>query len=216
MPRKLYRRRRTRKPSWYNKKYSTLQLAKKSWTAVKYLKGLVNSERMYSDTQHTSTAQSAIFRLVNLSQGDNSSARTGNSILLRSIYMRGHIQINSSVPVATRCTLAIVRDMQQVSDTTPLNSEIFEDYTDPESMLSRTSAGRFKLVMRKSFVLTPVSGGKPVRPIKEFLSMREHLRWNGSNTADVQKGHYYLCLLTSEATNFPTLDVMSRVSYHDN
>lgn len=209
------RRKRSSK-SWYDRKYSTLQLAQKSWQAIKYLKGLVNSERMYSDTTHQIQAQNQVQRIVNVAQGDGPSQRTGNSILLRSIYIRGQIEINSAVSSNTRFTLAIVRDMQQISDTSPSASDIFEDPTDSESMIKRDTAGRFKVIYRKTSFLAPVASGKNVQMIKIYKGMREHLRYNGTGVGDVQKGFYYLVLLTSETTNFPNLQVVSRVSYHDN
>lgn len=183
---------------------------------IRYMKGLVNSERLYADTNLTSTATNAIFRLVNLANGDGANNRTGNSVLLRSLYLRGQIEINPSVTANTRYCIAIVRDMQQVSDTTPSLSDIFKDPTDPESMLNVSTAGRFKIIYRRSRALTPVTAGNNVHMIKIYKAMREHLRWNGSAATDVAKGHYYLCLLTSEVTNTPSFDVVCRSSYHDN
>lgn len=221
MPRPTYSRRarrstRRRSTPWYNRRYSTLQLAKKAWSATKYLKGIINSEKHIADQNHTSTARNATFRIVNLAQGIGPDQRQGNSILLKSIYLRGQIEINSSVTSNTRYTLLLVRDNQQVSDTNPTVGQIFEDATDAESMLSRASAGRFSVIWRTTSFLTPVAGGRPVALISKYIKLNKHVRWNGPNDTDLQKGGYYLCLLSSESVNFTTLNFNSRIAYYDN
>lgn len=207
---------RGRKTSWYNRKYSTMQIAKKAWQATKYLKGIINSEKHISDTTHSAIAQNAIFRMINLSQGMGPADRQGNSILLKSIYIRGHVEINPAVTGHSRFSLAIVRDNQQIADTTPSLSDIFESATDSESMLLRSTAGRFSVIYRKTYILTPSSGGRPVVPIDKFIKLNKHVRFNGPNVSDIQKGSYFLCLLTSEGTNFPTLSIQDRITYYDN
>ena len=111
-------RRRRRATPWYSKKYSAMQMAAKALRATRYIKGLVNSERMYYDRAITlGSIKSQNFTLTNLSQGDQVGQRTGNSILLRSIYFRGYIQINPSVTLNTRISIALVKDTMQVADT---------------------------------------------------------------------------------------------------
>lgn len=214
--RKIIRRRKG-SPSWYNKKYSALQLASKAWTAAKYLKGLVNSERMYADRTCTlGSNRSLVWGITLLSQGDGPSNRTGNSMLLRSIYLRGYCQINPSVVGNTRITLMVVRDNQQQPDTTPSVLDILKT-EDPDSMLNTATAGRFKIVWRKTMALFPQSTGSgSVKDIEKYLKVYDHVRYNGSSTSDIQKHGYYLVMVSSESTNFPTIDIESRIGYHDN
>ncbi len=57
------------------------------------MKGLINSEKMYFDRAITlGSIQSDIFSVNQIAQGDQVGQRTGNSILIRSLYLRGYMQ----------------------------------------------------------------------------------------------------------------------------
>jgi hypothetical protein len=220
MYRRNFRRRNyRRKTSWYNKKYSTLQLAKKAFKGVRYLKGLVNSEMLHQDFSYgvgtTITNAGFVTNITALAQNDTSSGRTGNSILLRSIYYRFKIEINSAVTSNTSVTMLLVKDKQQLSDTTPLPGEILSALR-PEAMINLDYAGRFKIIKRKTFYLTPSSGGQPVKEILGYRKIYDHVRYNGTGSADIQKNGYYLLFISSENTNYPTIQGTTRIGYHDN
>lgn len=202
---------------WWDKKYSTRDIALQALNAAKYIKGLVNSEMFHRDTQLTlGSAQNGIRHLTAIPQGDGPSERTGNSILLRNIYIRGSIQINSSTLANTRVSLVLLKDTQQPSDLLPIMSDIFQDYTDPETMLSTTTFGRYKILWRRNYVLTPVSGGKNAVEIIKYWKVYDHVRYNGTTSSDIQKNGYYLVMLTSEITNYPTIILNTRIGYRDN
>ncbi|AXH74395.1 MAG: capsid protein [Circoviridae sp.] len=222
MPRQFSRSRRRgasrrRATSWYNKKYSTMQLAKKAWAATRYLKGLVNSEMLHKDTDITLGAvQSRLLQIVDITQNDLDSGRTGNSLLLKSIYFRGQLTINSSVTSNTRVCLALVKDKQQIADTAPGLGDIFTSSTDPDTLLNLNTQGRFKILWRKTYTLSPVGGGRNCFDITKYWKLYDHVRYNGPASTDIQKNGYYLAVITSEAANFPTIDLNCRVGYHDN
>lgn len=212
--RKTYRKKNT---SWYNKKYSTMQLAQKAWTATKYLKGLVNSEMLHKDTNIVLGAvQSRLLQIVDITQGDSDSGRTGNSLLLKNIYFRGQLTINPVVASNTRVTLALVKDKQQVADTSPGLSDIFTSSTDPDTLLNLSSSGRFKILWRKTYTLTPVGGGRNCIDITKYWKLYDHVRYNGPAATDIQRNGYYLAIISSEVANFPTVNLNNRVGYHDN
>lgn len=222
--RRRYRRNMRKKstPSWAKQitpsnAVKAASLAQAAYRGVMMLKGLVNSERMYSDRTCTlGAARSNVWGLTLLSQGDGPNNRTGNSILLRSIYLRGYCQINPSVVGNTRITLMVVRDNQQIADTTPTVTDILKT-DDPDSMLNSNTAGRYKIVWRKQIVLYPQSSGAgSVRDITKYLKVYDHVRYNGATGTDIQKHGYYLVMTCSEITNFPTIDIESRIGYHDN
>lgn len=203
--------------SWYNKKYSALDIAQKALRNTRYLKGLVNSEMLHKDTAVTLGAQQANINVIsNPSQDDTASGRTGNSILLRNIYFRGTIAINTSVTANTRITLALVKDTQQVSDTQPGVGDIFDSVTDPDTLLKLGNSGRFKIIWRKTYTLTPVSGGRNVVDITKYWKVYDHVRFNGPNNTDTQKNGYYIAMISSESTNFPSCTLNTRIGYHDN
>lgn len=210
------RRRYKKKPAWYNRKYNAMQLAAKAWKGVRYIRGLVNSEMFYKDTTATiGGAQSGITSLTDIAVGDGTSSRTGNSILLRSIYIRGYVELNPAVTLDTRITIALVQDKQQVSDTSPTVAQIFTSTTDAQSTIQRdTGIGRFKILWRKTFVLTP--GNNNARLLQKYMKVYSHVRYNGTATSDIQKNGLYLVQINSESTNFPVATFNCRVGYHDN
>lgn len=215
--RKTYRKRTYKKKPWYNKKYSTLDIAKKAWYATKYLKGLVNSEMLHKDTTFTlGSNQNAIFAFTAIAQGDDDGARTGNSILLRSLYIRGRITINSAVTNYSRVSMLLVKDKQQVADTAPAIGDIVKTATDPDTFLATGTLGRFKVLWRKTFTPTVNTAGRPGIDFNKYWKVQDHVRYNGTTSADIQRNGYYLVVITDEATNYPTVVINARVGYHDN
>lgn len=215
--RRRYRKKKNKVVPWYNKKYSAAQLAYKAWRATKYLKGLVNSEMFHHDLTGTlGSNQSQIYLLNGVAQGDDPSQRTGVSILMRNYYIRGYMEVNSSVTVATRVSMFIILDKQQHADAWPTLSDIFSSTTDPETNLELANAGRFKILYRKSFILTNADSNSPQRDFKVYKKCYKHVRFNGTQASDIQKNGIYLAFITSEGTNFPIISFNSRIGYHDN
>nr|UOF76702.1 capsid protein [Cressdnaviricota sp.] len=203
---------------WYDKKYSIGDMANSAWRATKYLASMINSEVMKLDTTVTlGAAQYNITALNAIAQSDALNGRTGNSILLKNIAIKGSMQINGSVTANTRIMLALVMDTQQIGDTNPSVSDIFTSNTDPHSLLNSSNVGRFKVIKRWNYWLTPASGGKPIAQLEYFKEFNlTHTRYNGTSSNDIQKNGLYLVQITSEATNYPTNSFNVRLSYHDN
>lgn len=220
MPRPYTSRKRSyrfrRKAPWYRRKYSASEVAYKAFQGVKYLKGLVNSEMHHKDTTISLSTQNLITHITSIAQGDNDFNRTGNSLLLRNIYIRGTMEIDPAVTSNTRISLVLVKDLQQVSDSSPTLANIFNTPTDPNSLLSLSTSGRFKILWRKNYVLTPSTASRPAIDINKYWKIYDHVRFNGTAATDIQKNGYYFCILTSESVNFPQIDCTARVGFHDN
>jgi len=211
---------KVQKKPWYNRSYTPGDLAFRAFKGVMALRGLVNSERHYKDSGPSlGLAKSRITPLHSIAQGDATSDRNGNSILVRSLYMRGFLQVNPAVALNTRVSLALVQDTQQIGDTTPAISDIFNS-DDPEAMLNTSNtnytAGRFKIIWRKNFNLTNVSASRPTIQLEKYFKLYSHIKYNGPTATDIQKNGYYLVMLTSETTNFPIISFTTRLGYHDN
>ena len=56
----------------------------------------------------------------------------------------------------------------------------------------------------------------PAKVIKYYKNIRHHVRYNGPNAQDLQKGGIYLALVSSQSTNVPAINYQIRVGYHDN
>jgi len=220
MPIRRFRQRRfnrRRRTAWYNKKYSTAQIARAAWRSAKYIRGLVNSEMFHYDkTLSLGSSQNLIASVVDLEQGDGVNRRTGNSILAKSLTMNGHMYINSSQTTNTRVMIALVQDKQQVADTAPGISDIFTSSTDPHTLINVNTAGRFKILMRRQYTLDSNAAGNNARSLKFFHRLNFHVRYNGTTYADLQKNGLYLVIITSESSMYPTVNLNARLNYHDN
>lgn len=207
-------RRRGRKTPWYRRKYSPYQMAAYALKGVKYVKGLVNSE-MFHNTYSATTYPNhlgTVIPLTNIAIGDSAVTRTGNSLFVRSIVMNMNCSQNAAALDNTFIRMILFIDTQQVSDTTPVSSDIFAT-TGPNALVNLDSAGRYKFLKSWEFAL---STQNPAKVIKYYKSIRHHVRYNGSNATDVQKGGIYLALVSSQSTNTPTLNYHIRIGYHDN
>ena len=209
-----YRRRRGRRTAWYNKKYSTAQIARAAWRSAKYIRGLVNSEMFHHDREDTAINlpnTGIVVPLVLIAQGDGTSARTGNSILAKSLLMRMRLRLHSSA-TTTIVRYLLVRDRQQVADTDPTISDLLVS-ADVDSPNNTNTGGRFKILLNRTVAL---HSARPLYHKEFFAKMMVHIKWNGSTIYDIQKNGIYLVVISDQATNYPVLDLYSRLSYHDN
>lgn len=209
-----YRRRRSSKP-WYNRKYSTFELADKAAKGVWYLKGLVNSEmntKVNTVNNQQITATGYVNHLTNIANGNENHQRTGNSIFVRSLFGRISLVHNAVGNATQHIRLILVKDKQQVSDTNPAIGDLLES-SDPWSPLNSDDKGRFQVMFDKFITL---SGQNPTRDLKIFRNMRQHVRYNGTNTTDIQKNGFYIFAISSTITSHPTMTFNLRTSYHDN
>lgn len=212
--RRTYRRRRT---AWYNKKYSVAQLASKAMKGVRYLSGLVNSEKFKHDqiTAGSFNNNGNVIHLTNIGQGDDDGQRTGNSIFVRGVSIRGTLSKNSS-STDSRVRLMLVIDKQQVGDTNPAVSDILDSTgtsLSVYSFLNDTTVGRFTILKSRMYALTEDT---PTINVNWHFNLRHHVRYNGPLASDVQRGGIYLVGISNEATNAVSFARAIRVSYHDN
>lgn len=214
-PRQYRRRFRPRRNiPWYNRKYDAMQVATKALRATRYIRGLVNSEMLHNQGNSSGTLNSSgvIVPITSIAQGDTSSGRTGNSILVRNIMFRVATAMHSAA-TNTFYRFMLIQDTQQVGDTSPAVTDVLESasYLSP---LSTANAGRFKVLWSKT--LKSSSAGSTSLLIDKYWKVYSHVRYNGSASTDINKNGYYLLMLSSEATNVPTIVYQYKVGYHDN
>lgn len=208
------RRRSTRRTPWYRKKYDAMSLAAKAAKGVWYLKGLVNSELLKSDSASSTTISNtgSIIRLVDIAQGDGEGQRTGNSILVRGINLKLAFNQNASA-TDTLYRIIIFKDTQQIADTSPAITDLLATAS-TLAPLNASTVGRFKIM--KNWFFHTSNASDTVRNISWYMNMRMHMRYNGSASTDYQKNGIYLLVLSDQATNTPTVYYNKRVTYHDN
>lgn len=214
------KRRRGRKGGksspWYDKKYSAVQLARKAWDGVWRLKGLVNSEVHKNDMNSGLTTipnTGVIDSMVKIAVGDTYADRTGNSVYARSLNIKGVFALGAS-ETQSFIRMAVVIDTQQIGDTNPAFTDIYEAASSI-AHLNPATVGRFKVLKDLTYVIS--SGGDPIKGFEINLPMRHHVRFNGTANTDIQKGAIYLVYTSSMyVTNPPTVLYRARLSFHDN
>lgn len=221
--RKMYRRktlRRTRRAgrSWYNRKYSAMDMGKMALSQIWKLKGLVNSELYKLDTVYANgvIGQGSVVSLHPIAIGDGDNQRTGNSVFVRSWNFKGLLGHNALGNLNQTVRLSVVMDTQQIGDTAPAYTDIYESAS-PYAHLQSNTVGRFKVLFSRTYTLDAAQA--LTRLVNINLPMRHHVRFNGSASTDIQKGGLYFCISSDEtgaAGLFPYIQGESRLSYHDN
>ena len=190
------------------------QMAQSAWQGVRYLKSMINSELHVADFTGfvaPTTAGDGV-ALSALAQGDGIQDRSGNSVLAKKVYIRASLQLHAS---ATRSAfrVAIVRDEQQVGDSTPPYEQCFSPGGGVLSALNSANIGRFSILYDRTYV---VDSDTPLKMVEVTVPLNHHLRFNGGASTDIQKGGVYMLVCSSEATNCPTFTYRARLMYHDN
>lgn len=183
---------------------------------VQYLKGLVNSEMYKVDITDTGTiitdAGTYQKQLTAVAQGDGDSARTGNSIYVRSLNIRGQIIFNSSGTNPQFLRLMVVIDRQQIADSAVSTTTVLAGGYN--SHLNSLNVGRFTILHSRTYALD--DNDRLVTNFVINLPMRLHVRYNGTANTDIQRNGIWIVAVSSEPTNGPKLVFDSRLSYHDN
>lgn len=218
--RRRYRRRRSRRSSvpWWKKKYSTADLAYKAYRSVKYLKTLVNVERKKHDVNLSVTSNGLVTALNHIAQGDTDATRDGNSIKSMSLSIKGYIQGNSSIDNG-HVRVIVFKDRQQVADANPTAADLL----DPDSgnntyaPLNSATVGRFQILSDKRYAINnTLSTGANTFNISLFRKLKDHVRFNGALSSDIQRNGLYICFIHDFSATPPTLAATSRFTYVDN
>ncbi|HAG6118910.1 TPA: hypothetical protein HFC92_005492 [Escherichia coli] len=177
------------------------------------LKGIINSEKKTHEVGAALGVSTTgnIIHLTGISIGDSANEREGNSIFMRSISARFNTTCNSSA-TSSFIRMILIEDLQQVADTGPTMASVLQ--SDVMSSLNSTTIGRYKVLYNKLYTVNNTDKKSIVWT--KYWDIKHHVRYNGSGVADIQKGGLYLLLLSSEATNTPTITYNIRLGYYDN
>jgi len=157
-------------------------------------------------------------QLTDIEQGDTIDTRTGNSILIKSIFIQGCLQDQNT---DWEVKFFLIQDRQQVADTTPTVGNIFEDADPAHPLLNRSTLGRFKILYStRIYTRKSVESGDAM-VIRMYKKCSIPVRYNGSATSDIQKnGIYWVTLYKNlEETgshDWGTGSLMARLNYIDN
>jgi len=191
---------------------------------VKLTKGIA-PERKFFDTTlsflNVSDTVGAVSHISAVAQGDLVSNRTGNKIRVKSIYVQVRVStVSIDGLVEGFARFYIVRDLQQVGDTSPTASDILNAVNTPQSVLTSVATqGRFKII--RTFPLmdfTMIRSSNAIQSAVQYYYKSRFdipITYNGVNGADIQKNGLYVVVVTSDTTDVSDYDGIARVSYVD-
>lgn len=216
---KKTRQRRAKKSvAWYDKKYSPLQVAQKALAGVKYIKGMINCEKKYRDTQWTGSADynGSIQCISYCATGDDVDNRQGNSILVRSMYIRADIQANAA---ATNTYFRIIVFMDKENQgTDPTASDVLatvgSSYA-PTSPLNVDHIARYTILVDKTITMDAVKS--ITSSFVKYIPLQHHLKYTGTAAANIYKNAVYMLMLSNQVTtNLPAFQLTARMGFYDN
>lgn len=204
--------------AWYDKKYSTAELASKAWTAAKYLATLVNVETKVIDVAPTSVANTAftstglVVYLSGISQGTDYNNRIGNSI--KSQFMNFVLQITTG-NTNNRCRVILFRDREQ-RQALPAITDVLES-ADPYAQYNHNNLNRFTILKD---VMTVTDTYHPTRLVEWSKSDKTHIYYSGTTNgvASADENSIFLLFLSDQASGSaaPTAIYGFRLGFVDN
>lgn len=216
--RNFNKKRKYRKPkkAWYNKKYSALQLASKALKGVNYMRGMINCEKKYHDVLSSGSADYSgnMTLLTGITQGDAATQRDGDSILGRSIMIRGEFKIDSGATGNTSQMLRVIYFVDKnKTTTTPTGADVLQSAGTvwaPFSPLNKNIDGRFKILRDRTICLNTQN---PTVATKEYMKIYHHVKYDG---AVVNKGQIYVLVISDQLVATPTFEIYARFGFYDN
>lgn len=200
-----------KKPSWVSTGVKTIPYLVKGLSLVK---SMVNAEDKRHDVASSinPTTSGQIQPLLRIAQGSGSLQRIGNSILLKDIFVRYDTLINTS---ALNSVVRIILICDKQNDgATPTMSQIFQTglYDSPMNI---DNSKRFVVLYDRTHSLSS-TGNQRVNN-KVFKTLNFHTKYDGPTDAitDMRDNQLYFIAVSSEASDFPTVNFYSRVKYYD-
>lgn len=202
-------------------------------TQVKSLQSVVKKlspEVKYQETDLTSlnlTTAGAVIHLTGIAQGDTQSTRTGTTVNVHSLAIRGAFNYAADAPATGNCRFLIVKDNQQVGDTTPAASDIIDDTiftANPVVNLpNELQFGRFtilhssKLYQLRRVNLNTGTTGIPTQNSNFEYNWSGNIKvsYNGTAAGDIQKNGIFFVILTDATGNTLDFSGIARIGYID-
>ncbi len=218
MPRK-YKKKKNKMPpkqyslNWY--KWKAVQ----AYDVATAVRKLVNVEKKKLDLSHSgnilSSTTSARLNFTAIATGDGPNQREGNSIKVVRLYGKGTIRVNSaSTSTASNLRVVIIRDNQQIADTTPTWTDIYA-LADHNSLLNTATVGRYSVLWDRRYTVSN-QNGSPGRAFEFNIPLQQHVRYNSTASTDIQKNGMYMFAISDESVNGVDLSVQARTTYIDN
>lgn len=226
--RRTYRSTRYRRPTRYQRNTGTSQLipkafgsaysiAKKALSIGMSLKGLVNSEKKYFDSNSTDFVSwnGTVNPLSNIAQGNDVGNRDGNSILARSLWLQ--MDVRGNVANQSNIVRVIVFVDTENTGSTPAASDVLQTTGSAfavDSPLNVDHLPRYTILMDKKFVTS--TAGQTRLNTKRYINLYKHIKYTGPNATDTYKNQLFILFVSDVITDDPILTYYSRLGFMDN
>lgn len=144
-----------------------------------------------------------IHHISNLVQGVGNNQRVGDSIQPTSLTWKFGFT-NNNAEVDRTVSMLIVRDNQQIGDSTPTMSTLLENINDvsaPYSLINSQTAGRFSVLYRRTFVVGDRNSDNDTvikQGTLKFKAGSSRIRYNGTLGSDIQRNGIYFMFVSDQ------------------
>ena len=200
---------------------TALDMSSKALRVASGVAKLVNVEKKFNNVAASAQPMSTTSTFVALSgipQGDKQTERQGNSIKAYNNHLRANITMN---PSATASTVRVILFSDRNSNgTVPSISDLLQTAGGASAMVAQLNpdyAGiRFQVYMDRNINFS--INGDRVKTIEKFMKYSKHIKYIGTTAADAdQNGNsLWLCYLSTESTNVPSITYSNTLRYLDN
>jgi len=206
---RTYRRKTKKGTNWAG-------LAKKAFKTAKWVAGLVNAEYKYFDVNilpashnYNGTVTSA---LCVPAQGTAAQDRTGDSIKMKNLTMRGEWLLNAAGAAQETVRIIIFIDKQ---NNITSGAQLLQAVGNANAVYSpKSNDNRYdtKFIIDKTYVL---DSDNPIKKLDWVIKLNLHQHFN-TGTTTVDTNAIKIALFTQSATNGAQFQYYSRVTYMDN
>lgn len=217
--RKRYRYGRKRR--YKKKSYSPLDYKvslRQVWNKTKYLASMINSEKKYFDVninsnQTVASDSTYVDCLTEVTQGDNYNNRDGDSILAKSIQMRGVVAVDTaSTAASVRIMIVLVRAL---TGEVPSAASLLEDPDNYLSPLLHHAGSKYNVL--KDMTIDLDTTDKPHKSFKCFIPLQEGTHIKYTEAVELKNNIYIFAISSlASASNPPTIQYYSRLRFYDN
>lgn len=221
MPYKKSYRRKSKRPGYRRCGTMVISDAQKALAMAKYLKGIVNVEFKTRDTAQTALfvpdGVGLVIQLSGIAQGSSTNSRDGAQVKCVSVSLEYTVFMDESA-TATSFRIMLVLD-KQTNQAIYAVDDLLDNVANIQSVISPRNLDnkdRFSVLYDKRHVLS--SNGSKMQQGSFYKATQIKLRYDGTGAtiADLTQNSLSLVVISSEATNTPTLSAQFRLRYVDN
>lgn len=147
--------------------------------------------------------------------------RDGDSILVKSCFIKGHFLSHSSASTPMRVRLTLIRFYPGFTGDAPVDTELYDDATSTigvDRMQNLRHTKRYKIIATRLFSLGQVQDDNRQQNFEIYKQWRRsHIQWEGSSANAPSNGKIYLHMQnTQDTVNGAIYNWSARTRYIDN